>query len=316
MRRMSPESTLPGPISTNVRAPRSRSALDGLREAHGRRQLLQSRIGTISRAPSSAAGDGREERHLAARRTSSPRATGASCSAGERGERAVEAARDLELDGAPRAGRLGRGHQRVDALQRAARRRPARGSCSSRPRRPSMPSQSRSISSSSRPMTAAIAPGVAAAAAAVARPRSRVRCAASRSSIDARGDQRRVLADRVADHVVGRGARSRAAAARHASSVADERRLRDVGLASAARAGPRSRASARSKPTRLRGAVVDGPRGRKRLAHRTPHAHLLRALSREAERHLALRHASSSQRPRIRLHRAGRGFAARALRHR
>ena len=122
-----------------------------------------------------------------------------------------------------------------------------------------------------------------------------------RSSIDPAAARAGVLADRVADDVVGLQAGGRQPGqagelGRH------ERRLRDVGLAQALDRALEAELG-EIEADGLRRAVVDRPRGRKGLAHRTPHTHLLGTLSREAERHLPLRHATSSQRPRTRLHR-------------
>ena len=121
--------------------------------------------------------------------------------------------------------------------------------------------------------------------------------------------QGRVLADRVADDVVG--PQAGVVQTRQAGELrGHERRLRDVGLAQALDRALEAELG-EIEAGRLRCAVVDGPRGRKSLAHRTPHTHFLGTLSREAERHLALRHATSSQRPRDRLHRSPKRGSAR-----
>ena len=229
--------------------------------------------------------------------------TGASRSAASAVSGLWKPARDLELDGAARAGRLGGGHERRDALER--------------PAHDDLPG---AVVVRGPDAVDAVAEALDLG---IVEPddgrhgtgRGRGRCGRRETAlarqvrsgavVDRTGrGQRGVLADRVADDVVRLQARCRQTGearklGRH------ERRLRDVGLAQALDR-PLEAELGDVEPDRLRCALVDGPRGRKGLAHRTPHTHLLGTLSREAERHLALRHATSSQRPRTRLHRSPR----------
>ena len=230
IRRIRPESTLPGPTSTNVRAPRSRSAMTACVKRTGAVSCC-SRIGTMSRAPSSAAGDRREERHAPAPRTSSPRAPGRRRSAASAVSGLWKPPETLSLTDAARAGRLGGRHERRDAVERARSRRPGRGSCSWPPRRPSMLVAEALdlgvVETDDRGHGARRGRGRRGGREAALAREVRRRAVVDRAG----GGERGVLADGVADHVVGREPGARQHRARQASSVVDEGRLRDVGLA-------------------------------------------------------------------------------------
>ena len=175
---------------------------------------------------------------------------------GELDERRMERPRDLEPDRAARAFALRLVAALVDGIASRPRRRAGRGSCSSPARRCGSSGRAPRPPHRRGPRIAAIEPGRSLAAAAVARPRSRTSAIVSAIPSERGRAESRELADRVADHVVGLDpARTQRRVDREARR--DERRLLELGPASAPRSLPSKQSRFRSSPEASLPSLVD-----------------------------------------------------------
>ena len=271
---------------------------DGLREAHGCRELLQQDRHEVARTLE-AARHRREEGHARLRERGRLE-HGAQAIGCERRERAVEGARHLQLDDATRSRRLGGRHERRDAVERAAHHHLAGAVVVGRP----------------HPVDAVAEPldfGVVETDDGGHGSRGGRSCRCGREAALAREVGRRPVVDRAGGceggvlahrvpHDVVRSEPGRRQPRKTGELRDDEGRLCDIGLAQTLDR-PLEAECRKVEPRRLGRVLIDLPRGRNGIAHRTPHTHFLGTLPREAERDLPLPHTTSSQRQRNSVHR-------------